>query len=308
LSERRPKVSIGVPVRNAQRFVARALDSALAQGFGDFEIVVCDNASDDGTPKVLEKYAHDRRVRLHRNEENIGLIENVNRVFRLARGEYFRWLGADDWLEPDYLSRCVAALEARPDAVGVSTAFRVHLDTGESFQEIYAGEMPDSSDPVARVERMLWFFHASDRYYDPVYSLYRRNALARSGLIRMCNGADMILSLEMCLFGPFLHLRESLSHRRRAYQEMEDWTVLMQRYHPTRWREVDVGPLGIAARMAGVVARSRLTLAQRARCLAPVLRFAALQARRDWWRAFTVARRRLGITRRNLPFLPPGRS
>jgi hypothetical protein len=89
---------------------------------------------------------------------------------------------------------------------------------------------------------------------------------------------------------------------------MADWTVLMQRYHPTRWREVDVGPLGIAARMAGVVARSRLTLAQRARCLAPVLRFAALQARRDWWRAFTVARRRLGITRRNLPFLPPGRS
>ena len=97
-----PRVSFAIPVRNGERFLGRALDSLLAQDFDDFEIVVCDNASTDKTPEVMRRYAErDRRVRCTRNEEDIGQIENFNRVYELARGEFFRWMGADDWLEPD---------------------------------------------------------------------------------------------------------------------------------------------------------------------------------------------------------------
>jgi glycosyltransferase involved in cell wall biosynthesis len=101
-----PRVTFAVPVRNGEAFVRRALDSALAQDFDDFEIVVSDNASDDATPEILRDYSQrDPRIRLFANSENIGVIENVNRVFHLARGEFVRLLGCDDWLEPRYRYR-----------------------------------------------------------------------------------------------------------------------------------------------------------------------------------------------------------
>ena len=94
-----PRVSFGLPVRNEEKCIRRCLDSILAQTFTDFEVVVCDNASTDGTRKILEKYAaRDSRVRLFLNEENIGQIENCNLVVRVSRGEYFSWIGANDWL------------------------------------------------------------------------------------------------------------------------------------------------------------------------------------------------------------------
>ncbi|MGA9263256.1 MAG: glycosyltransferase family A protein, partial [Desulfobacterales bacterium] len=97
-----PRVSFAIPVRNGERFLGRALDSLLAQDFDDFEIVVCDNASTDKTIEVMRRYAErDPRVRCILNEEDIGQIENFNRVYELSRGEFFRWMGADDWLEPE---------------------------------------------------------------------------------------------------------------------------------------------------------------------------------------------------------------
>jgi glycosyltransferase involved in cell wall biosynthesis len=117
-----PRVSFGIPVRNGGSFLGRALDSLLAQDFDDFEIVVCDNASTDKTPEVMQRYAErDPRVRCILNEEDIGQIENFNRVYELSRGEFFRWMGADDWLEPAYARKCVAVLDTRPDAVGATT-------------------------------------------------------------------------------------------------------------------------------------------------------------------------------------------
>lgn len=304
MDEPRPRASLAVPVRNGEAFLRRCLDSALAQDYQDFEVVVSDNASDDRTPEILAEYAaRDPRVRVFTNEADIGLIENVNRVFHLSRGEYFRWLGADDWLEPTYLSRCVPSLDAHPEAVGVTTGFRAHVDSGESRCEEYRGEVPDGPDPARRLARMLWFFHANDLYYDPVYSLFRREALARTQLIRVMTCADMMLACELCLLGPLVHLPEPLSHRRRAYQEFEDRTWLMKRYHPTRWRRVSAGPLRIGAVLLSIVAGADMDTGARLRSLWPVGVFTAKQARRHYVRSLTNLRRRLGITRANVPFL-----
>jgi glycosyltransferase involved in cell wall biosynthesis len=299
-----PRASLAVPVRNGEAFLRRCLDSALAQEFEDFEVVVSDNASDDRTPEILAEYAaRDPRVRVFSNESDIGLIENVNRVFHLSRGGYFRWLGADDWIEPGYLARCVAALDAHPEAVGVTTGFRAHLDSGESRWEDYRGEVADAPDPARRLGRMLWFFHASDLYYDPVYSLFRREALARTQLIRVMTCADMMLACELCLQGPLVHLPEPLSHRRRAYQEFEDRTWLMKRYHPTRWRQVSAGPFRIGGVLLSILASADLDASVRLRSLWPIGVFTFKQARRHYLRSLTNLRRRLGITRENVPFL-----
>lgn len=81
-----PLVSIGLPVYNGELYVARALESLLAQDLDDFEIVICDNASQDSTAEICTAYAErDPRVRLYSNPHNIGLAGNFNRTFELDR-------------------------------------------------------------------------------------------------------------------------------------------------------------------------------------------------------------------------------
>src|SRR5262245_20089689 len=105
MQDHAPRVSVGIPVRNGQRFLADALDSLLAQTFTDFEIIVCDNASTDRTEQICRRYlARDPRVRYHRNARDIGPAANHNVGFQMSRGEYFRWHAHDDMVAPEYLA------------------------------------------------------------------------------------------------------------------------------------------------------------------------------------------------------------
>lgn len=113
-----PAVSVCIPAYNYGRFLARAIDSVLAQEYTDFELIVVDNASEDDTPAVLARYGD--RIRAHRNERNIGLFGNFARCLELARGEHVKFLAADDWLHPAYLGEAVALLDAHPSAAIVS--------------------------------------------------------------------------------------------------------------------------------------------------------------------------------------------
>ena len=81
-----PRVSFGLPVYNGERYLEEAIESILAQTFEDFELVISDNASTDGTEEICRRYADkDDRIRYSRNTTNIGGMNNGNRTFRLAR-------------------------------------------------------------------------------------------------------------------------------------------------------------------------------------------------------------------------------
>ena len=125
----------------------------------------------------------------------------MNRVLELSRGTLFRWISADDWLEPQALSEAVRALERHPDAVGATSGFTLHTPGAAPRYEQYPGEFPSSPDAARRFERMLWFFHAGDAKYDPVYGVYRREQLMRSGRIRPSERTDWLLSAELALMG-----------------------------------------------------------------------------------------------------------
>ena len=115
-------VTIGMPVFNGARFVGRALDSLLAQTFSDFELLISDNASEDGTETICRDYARrDARIRYVRQERNLGLFANVEFVMRQARGAYFMLVGDDDLYAPQYLATLVDLLAADP-AVGLAYA------------------------------------------------------------------------------------------------------------------------------------------------------------------------------------------
>jgi glycosyltransferase involved in cell wall biosynthesis len=114
VSSRLPTVSVCIAVRNCEAYIAAAIDSVLHQRYDDFEIVVVDNASTDGTVSVVRSI-RDHRVRLVENPVNVGPCHNWNRSIQEARGRYVKVFGADDILYPDCLSEQAAILDADPD-------------------------------------------------------------------------------------------------------------------------------------------------------------------------------------------------
>src|SRR5437660_4871394 len=129
-------VSVGLPVYNAERHLTKALDSLLRQDYPNLELIVSDNASEDGTEAICRSYAErDARVHYHRADHNMGAIWNFNRVFELATGEYFMWAAHDDLRDPSYLTACVAAMQAHPDAVLCCTGI-LFLDEADLAIEV----------------------------------------------------------------------------------------------------------------------------------------------------------------------------
>src|SRR5262245_17532257 len=111
-------ISIGMPVYNSEKYIRQAVDSFLTQDYEHLELIISDNSSTDGTQEIcLEYAARDKRVSYYRNERNMGMTWNENRLFELSRGEYFKWAGSYDFIAPSFLSACKRVLESDPTVV-----------------------------------------------------------------------------------------------------------------------------------------------------------------------------------------------
>jgi glycosyltransferase involved in cell wall biosynthesis len=209
-----PLASIGLPVRNGEQYIRKAVESVLGQSHADLELVISDNASVDDTEQICRQYARaDRRVRYHRQPENIGLVENFNAVLDRARGTYFKWLGHDDWLTPAYVTRCVEVLEADESLIVVTTQ-QAHVGPDGTVETAgYDGTRLQSDRAVERFVEMLRLQNESPLLLDPLYGMMRREAIARLPRPIMLF-EDQVLAARLALAGPFGHVPEVLSYRR----------------------------------------------------------------------------------------------
>jgi glycosyltransferase involved in cell wall biosynthesis len=108
-----PRLTIGLPVCSCERFLAQSLDALLAQTFTDFELIISDNGSADGTGQIAQQCAaKDLRVRYVGHPQNFGSSFNHNFVINQTRSEFFRWVSDDDLDAPDLLQRCMAIGDA----------------------------------------------------------------------------------------------------------------------------------------------------------------------------------------------------
>ena len=113
-----PRLSIGLPVYNGENYLAESLDALLGQTYEDFELIISDNASTDGTADICHSYAkQDSRIRYIRQRQNIGCAPNHNYLVDEARGELFKWASDDDLYARDMIRLCVEALDEKPDVV-----------------------------------------------------------------------------------------------------------------------------------------------------------------------------------------------
>jgi len=115
-----PKVSVVIPVYNRARYVAAAVESVLAQSFTDFELLLINDGSTDGSAEILRSYS-DPRVRLVCNQSNLGIPQTRNMGLRLACGEYLAWLDSDDVAYRDRLNAQVAFLDRHQDYAAVGS-------------------------------------------------------------------------------------------------------------------------------------------------------------------------------------------
>jgi glycosyltransferase involved in cell wall biosynthesis len=203
-----PLVGVGMPVFNGERYVAEAIESVLCQSFADFELVISDNASTDRTADICKSYAAaDPRVRYFRNDVNVGALPNFNRVYELSRGRYFKWAAHDDVLRPEFLSRCVAAMEAAPDAAVCQSAIEYIDEAGASLgihRHHVAGS--ESGDCAARFAAMVLRPH--DCYSQ--MGVLRRSLVDQAMPLAGFHGADRALLARIALAGRYITVPEAL--------------------------------------------------------------------------------------------------
>jgi glycosyltransferase involved in cell wall biosynthesis len=132
-----PRVSILVPVYNAEQYLPAMLESILRQTLGDFEVIMVDDGSTDGSAPILERAAaRDPRFRLFRQEGNTGIVAALNRGLGECRAPYIARMDADDIALPDRLERQVAHMEANPDIVALGTSLAYIDERGKSLDRV----------------------------------------------------------------------------------------------------------------------------------------------------------------------------
>jgi glycosyltransferase involved in cell wall biosynthesis len=125
-------VSVVIRVYNGERYLREAIESILGQTFSNFELLVIDDGSTDGTPAILSEYARDPRVRVI-NQPNSGANAAARRGVQEARGAYIAVMDADDRSQPDRLRKQVAFLDENPDYVLVGSAMRIVNEHGQAI-------------------------------------------------------------------------------------------------------------------------------------------------------------------------------
>lgn len=209
-----PLVSIGLPVYNGEDYLAEALSSILNQTYTHFELIISDNGSTDSTRAICQAYAaRDSRIRYFRSEQNRGATWNYNRVFELARGEYFKWHAHDDVCAPELLEKSVAVLERDPAAVLSYAKTQVIDENGNA-----KGEYPDrlhlaAPEPHQRYRQYHERYH-SGGHCNPVFGVIRTHVLRATPLIGNYPSSDETLLGELALHGKFIEVPEYLFLRR----------------------------------------------------------------------------------------------
>jgi glycosyltransferase involved in cell wall biosynthesis len=272
-----PSIGIGLPVYNAERYIVGAIESHLAQTFGDFELIISDNGSTDATQEICRRYAaRDARIRYHRAEVNRGLSWNHARAFELCSGEYFRWGAADDLPSPDLLDETHRLLSTEPRVV-LCVPHTRNIDAAGTV----VGELPrtldlPTDDVVERAHAVL------TRGYQMVFpqGLIRRSAMLSTSRRWHYFGWDFILLFELALRGRIA--QTSTAYLQRRLHERQASRVQRDAKQGTREVEPSFRTRFLLPHWRWESERMRAAL----RAPIPLtskIRIATLIARHAWW-------------------------
>jgi glycosyltransferase involved in cell wall biosynthesis len=264
-----PRLTVGLPVYNGEKYLAESLDALLGQSYGEYELIISDNASTDGTEEICRDYlARDKRLSYVKQPVNIGAAPNHNYVFEQSRTELFKWASHDDLYGRDLLLRCVEALDADRDLV-LAHAWQAIID--ENGDVVLKVDYPlDTDNPSApeRFKSMLLTVGGDD-----FYGVIRSEVLRRTPLHASYHHADRTIMAELALHGRFHQVPELLYFRRdhpdRAERAKPTIRSRAANMDPRRddWRNPAARLLAeYIAGFVGAIQRAPLSSADRRKC------------------------------------------
>lgn len=207
--EKPPKVSVLIPTYNYGRYLGEAIESVLNQTFVDYELIIVDNCSTDGTPVIMEDYCRrDGRIRYYRNASNIGMYRNYNQALMHARGEYIKFLNADDTFEPTLLEKFVHILETYTNVVLVTSHRQYFGSRDDVLTTPFNGLVDAKTAILSSLERGNWIG-------EPTTVMLRRDNM-NLGLfdISFLMFADQDMWLRQLRTGDMYVVAETLSYFR----------------------------------------------------------------------------------------------
>lgn len=212
----RVAVTICIPVRNAESFIYQAIESCLSQTFKNYEILIVDNASTDGTLNIVKKFSSER-IKIIKNKNNIGITANFNACIENAKGEYLKFLCADDILSPDCLEKMFLAFEKYPDAKLVMSRRNVVDQKGDVIGCEKFPSLIDEIDGHKAINKCLF---GSNFIGEPTAVMFRKSDAKRG----FCEKYKHLLDLEMWFYllekGSLINIKEVLCSVRRHDQQM----------------------------------------------------------------------------------------
>jgi glycosyltransferase involved in cell wall biosynthesis len=210
-----PLISIGLPVYNGENFVAEAIQCVLDQTFSNWELVICDNSSTDRTLSICREFAdQDSRIRVYQNARNMGVSFNYNEVFRLSRGQYFKWIAHDDLFAPRFIESCIQEFEQDESVVLVFPKM-CYVDADGRHLRRQAFELSVlGTTPECRAKRFMALAAQSMDFIWLAYGLIRRVVLEQSGAMGLYAGDDQVLLFKIALRGCIKQIEEEMFFRR----------------------------------------------------------------------------------------------
>jgi len=220
----RPKVSIGMPVYNEEKFLRKRLDSLVSQTFTDFELIISDNASTDSTSTICDEYSKkDKRIHVIHQKKNIGVLLNFDFVLQEAVGDYFVWAAIDDVWTTDFLEKHVNVLELNKNVVGSISEIKffdtltqdlksnkVTIKNKTEYKEHYTTHLMTGSYEE-KVKFYLGFLQANS-----VYAVFRTDKLQKSSFTNQELAWDLTLILNVLKYGDIHVIDEVLMYKYRG--------------------------------------------------------------------------------------------
>jgi glycosyltransferase involved in cell wall biosynthesis len=248
-----PRISVCIPSYNSAAFLPAAIESVLGQAFFDFELLIIDDCSTDGTAEVAARYAaRDNRIRFLVNERNLGMVENWNRCLREARGEYVQYVFGDDLLSsPDALGRMAALLDGDSGIALVATSRHYIGPDSRVVKTVscFPGDLTAAGTAIIN----LTLFEHQNIIGEPSVVMFRKSLARRGFDSRYRQIVDMEMWFYLLEQGKFAFVKEPLcSFREHQEQQtrknlvnlahIDDYALLYNDYLSRSY--VAFGPLG----------------------------------------------------------------
>ena len=225
-TEKLPKVCIGMPVHNGEKFLRSSLDCLLNQSYENIEIIISDDASTDSTNSICMEYAKkDSRIKYIQQKKNLGGLLNFNVVLSQAKSKYFMWAEVDDKWEPEFIQENVSVLESKPEFIGSISEVswygkKVIRGKGSTLKNLlrfrktydifakYNHVLPTSGTYEKKSGLYLRFNRGTS-----IFAVYRTEIIQKCIIDKPFAGWDLAIILKALQFGDINVVNNNLMHR-----------------------------------------------------------------------------------------------